>query len=303
MNAQKKSIRIGTRDSKLAVWQAQWVAEQLYELEVQSELVFIKTEGDLVLDTPLPLMGGKGVFTKALDDALLQANIDIAVHSFKDIPTSLPDGIQIAAVCKRHDVRDALVVRTGTDFLNNPDYSGIIATSSVRRKAQWLHKYPNFTISDIRGNVQTRLRKLEESNWDAAIFASAGLERLGLEDRIAIKLDWMIPAPAQGAVAVTALEKNEELSSILAQINHKETAICTKIEREFLQTLEAGCSAPVGALATFISNREIQFTGIVLNHDGTEKIEINQVISVDESDAFGKKAAEWAIQQGASSFL
>jgi len=299
----KRKIRIGTRDSKLAVWQAEWVAAQLLKHQVETELIFIKTEGDLVLDTPLPLMGGKGVFTKALDDALFDEKIDIAVHSFKDIPTVLPMGMIIAAVCERHDVRDALVVRTDSTFLEDADYKGIIATSSNRRKAQWLKKYPNFEISDIRGNVQTRLRKLNESNWDAAIFASAGLERLGLNEIIAQKLDWMIPAPAQGAVAVTTLESDAEILKILSIINHEKTEICTKIERQFLNVLEAGCSAPVGALAEFISETEISFSGIVLSVDGTESVEINQDILLEEAEHFGKIAADLAIKMGASDLL
>ncbi|TNE69444.1 hydroxymethylbilane synthase [bacterium] len=297
-------IRIGTRDSKLAVWQAEWVATQLLESGIGSELVYIKTEGDLVLDTPLPLMGGKGVFTKALDDALLNGSIDIAVHSFKDIPTVLPDGIQIAAVCERHDVRDALVVRTNADFYDKQDYAGIIATSSTRRKAQWLRRYPLFSISDIRGNVQTRLRKLSESNWDAAIFASAGLERLGLENKIAVKLDWMVPAPAQGAVAVTALTSNKEVLESLNVIHHEATFTSTQIEREFLNVLEAGCSAPVGALVT-IDETGIEgfFHGIVLSSDGKEAIEISEKFSVNNSLHFGKKMAEKALEKGASALL
>jgi len=299
----KRKLRIGTRDSKLAVWQAEWVGAQLLKHQVETELIFIKTEGDLVLDTPLPLMGGKGVFTKALDDALFDGKIDIAVHSFKDIPTELPAGMIVAAVCERHDVRDALVVRTDSKFLEDSDYKGLIATSSNRRQAQWLKKYPNFSISDIRGNVQTRLRKLNESNWDAAIFASAGLERLGLNDIIAQKLDWMIPAPAQGAVAVTALASDTEVFEILSNINHEKTEICTKIERQFLNILEAGCSAPVGALAEFISESEIRFSGIVLSVDGTESVEINQDISLEEAGDFGKVAADLAIKMGASELL
>lgn len=298
-----KKVRIGTRDSKLAVWQAQWVASQLQNHGVESELVFIKTEGDLVLDTPLPLMGGKGVFTKALDDALFADLIDCAVHSFKDIPTVLPEGILVASVCERHDVRDALVVRKNADFVSDKSYAGIIATSSTRRKAQWLHRYPNFTISDIRGNVQTRLRKLDESNWDAAIFAVAGLERLGLHDKIAMKLDWMIPAPAQGAVAITALEKDEKLKQILGLINHEKTAFCTNMERSFLNVLEAGCSAPVGAHVQFLDESHISFKGVVLSADGSEIVEIQENMTVLNAIDFGKKAALKAISLGADKLL
>lgn len=296
-------IRIGTRESKLAVWQAEYVANHLQILGHHTELVFIKTEGDKVLDTPLPLMGGKGVFTKALDDALISGEIDCAVHSFKDVPTTMPDGMQIAAVCERHDPLDALVVRTVVDFYSDRQYEGILATSSNRRKAQWLDRYPNFKISDIRGNVQTRLKKLYASNWDAAIFAVAGLERLDLHDKIAIKLDWMIPAPAQGAVAIASMQNNTEMNVIFKQLNHEETDICTNIERNFLSTLEAGCSAPLGAYARFISDDEIEFKGIVLTEDGSEKIELRETVRTNHVSDFGKKMADEALSLGAERFL
>ncbi len=299
-----KTLRIGTRDSKLAVWQAEWVAAQLAEHGIKSELILIKTEGDLVLDTPLPLMGGKGVFTKALDDALLAQKIDFAVHSFKDIPTVLPKSICVAAVCERHDVHDALVVRSNVEFYTEPGYHGIIATSSTRRKAQWLRKFPLFEVSDIRGNVQTRLRKLSESNWDAAIFASAGLERLNMHDKIAVKLDWMIPAPAQGAVAVTALETDATTLEIVSLIHHRQTALATHVERQFLNVLEAGCSAPVGALVTVEkSNQKARFQGIVLSSDGKQAVELDEEFFLNEAQTFGKRMAELALQRGAAELL
>lgn len=299
-----KTLRIGTRDSKLAVWQAKWVAARLAEHGIESELVLIKTEGDLVLDTPLPLMGGKGIFTKALDDALLAKKIDVAVHSFKDIPTVLPESICIAAICERHDVRDALVVRTNLDFYTESGYRGIIATSSTRRKAQWLRKFPLFEVCDIRGNIHTRLRKLSESNWDAAIFASAGLERLNMHDKIAVKLDWMIPAPAQGAVAVTALETNTPILEILSLIHHRQTALATQVEREFLNVLEAGCSAPVGALVTLEkSTQKARFQGIVLSSDGKQAVELDEEFFFHEAEIFGKRMAKLALERGAAELL
>ena len=220
-------IRIGTRKSKLALWQAHKVQEELNALGQTSELVLIESEGDKVLDTPLPLIGGKGVFTKALDDALIEGKIDLAVHSHKDIPTELPKGITICSVMERGNPFDVLVVRKDSDFLNDKDYAGLIATSSNRRKSQWIDRYEKHSPYNIRGNVQTRIKKLRESNWDGAIFAAAGLERLELHQEIAMVLDWMIPAPAQGAVAVVCREDDNETATICREFHHKETALCT----------------------------------------------------------------------------
>ena len=242
-------IRIGTRKSKLALWQAHKVQEELNALGQTSELVLIESEGDKVLDTPLPLIGGKGVFTKALDDALIEGKIDLAVHSHKDIPTELPEGIKICSVMERGNPFDVLVVRKDSDFLNDKDYTGLIATSSNRRKSQWIDRYEKHSTCNIRGNVQTRIKKLRESNWDGAIFAAAGLERLELSHEIAMVLDWMIPAPAQGAVAVVCREDDKETATICQEFHHKETALCTSIERDFLNKLNGGCSAPIGAYA------------------------------------------------------
>src|SRR6056297_3524523 len=171
-------IRIGTRDSELATWQANQVRSKLEEFGYEAELIFVKSEGDIDLKTPLTEMGGKGVFTKALDDAQLNDEIDIAVHSFKDLPTENPLPLKVAAIMERADARDSLVAPDGTDFLDDPSYKATIATSSNRRKAQWLHRHPNHEIVNIRGNVNTRLDKVEKNDWDAAIFAAAGLERI-----------------------------------------------------------------------------------------------------------------------------
>ena len=222
-------IRIGTRKSKLALWQAHKVQEELNALGQTSELVLIESEGDKVLDTPLPLISGKGVFTKALDDALIAGKIDLAVHSHKDIPTDLPEGITICSVMERGNPFDVLVVRKDSDFLNDKDYTGLIATSSNRRKSQWIDRYEKHSTCNIRGNVQTRIKKLRESNWDGAIFAAAGLERLELHHEIAMVLDWMIPAPAQGAVAVVCREDDKETATICQKFHHKETALCLSL--------------------------------------------------------------------------
>ena len=293
-------IKIGTRKSKLALWQANHVAEKLQAVGYNTELVHIVSEGDKVLDTPLPLMGGKGVFTKALDDALINGEIDIAVHSFKDIPTELPEGIAIGAILERENPADVIVCRNGIDFLNKE--TAIVATSSNRRKSQWLQRYPNHQIVDIRGNVDTRIQKLKDSNWDAAIFAAAGLIRLELEDEIAQSLDWMLHAPAQGAVAVVYPEGDEAIFTALQYLHHLETAACTLAERDFLNELSGGCSAPVGA-EVHLEDGEMHFHGVVMDTKGKEKIEIELSKSLEEAKGIGREAAQLALAQGADELI
>jgi len=295
-------LKIGTRDSQLATWQAQFVSERLKALNHSAELQYIKTEGDQKLDTPLTEMGGKGVFTKALDEALLDGRVDLAVHSFKDIPTILPQGLKIAAVLKRDDPRDVIVTRKGTDFLNDPNYEAVVATSSNRRKSQWLSHYPNHRITDIRGNVNTRLRKVRENEWDAAIFAAAGLKRINLDDKIDQYLEWMIPAPAQGAMAVMIREDNDELQTVLDQLNHRETRICTTIERDFLYMMEAGCSAPVAAYAKIVDGM-VQLKASVLMIDGSERYDIEDAMVVENSDGMGIQAASEVLNRGADKII
>ncbi len=293
-------IKIGTRKSKLALWQANHVSNQLQAEGHSTELVLISTKGDEVLDTPLPLIRGKGVFTKALDDVLLNGEIDIAVHSFKDVPTELPVGISIGAILERENPADVIVCRNGNDFLNNE--TAIIATSSNRRKSQWLQRYPNHQMVDIRGNVGTRIQKLKDSNWDAAIFAAAGLIRLDLEFEIAQSLDWMLHAPAQGAIAVVFLERDKAIFNALLGLNHPETATCTLAERDFLNELSGGCSAPVGA-EVHIEEDKIHFHGIVLDKEGKEKIEIELSKSLDEAHRIGREAAQLALAEGADRLI
>jgi hydroxymethylbilane synthase len=295
-------LRIGTRDSKLASWQAEHVAAKLGQLGVRSELIFIKSEGDLDLTTPLAEMGGKGVFTKALDDALINNEIDLAVHSFKDLPTINPLPLKVAAVLEREDPRDALVAPGGSEFLESPEVHAVIATSSNRRKAQWLHRYPEHQITNIRGNVQTRLRKIEENGWNGAIFAAAGLKRINLEHHISEYLDWMVPAPAQGAVAVMIHEENPELSEVLGKIEHEETALCTRVERELLNRMEAGCSAPVGAFA-WIENEVLILHAVALSLDGSVQYDVEMTAPVQSNPDIGKKAADELLDKGADAIV
>ena len=293
-----KIIRIGTRDSELALWQAKTVQNALEHLGHKTELVPVKSQGDLVLDKPLYEFGITGIFTKTLDVAMLTNEIDIAVHSMKDVPTSLPKGIVEAAVLKRAHTQDILIHK-GTDFLNS---EGIIATGSLRRKAQWLHKYANHEVVDLRGNVNTRLQKLEDNNWNGAIFAAAGLERINLKPESCIDLNWMIPAPAQGAMLVVAKEEDSFCRKALAALNHEESQICVHIEREFLRTLEGGCTAPIGALAT-IEGDKIHFKGALFSIDGSQKFEVEKNIPVSAKEGFGKTCAHEILQNGGAEVM
>ncbi|NGP75387.1 hydroxymethylbilane synthase [Balneolaceae bacterium YR4-1] len=293
-----KNIRIGTRDSELATWQAKQVAQQLNKLGHNTELIFVKSEGDLDLTTPLTEMGGKGVFTKALDNAMLKDEIDIAVHSFKDLPTENPLPLKVAAILERADPRDTLVTSKGTDFLDDPDYRAVIATGSNRRKAQWLNRYPNHEITNIRGNVNTRLEKVASNQWDGAIFAAAGLTRIDLDHHIDAYLDWMVPAAAQGAMAVMIREDDGEMEEVIRQLNHDETALCTTIERDFLHEMEAGCSAPVGAYAN-IEDGEVHFKAVALTLDGEERFDYEHRVSVGKAGDLGLEAAQELLEKGA----
>jgi hydroxymethylbilane synthase len=243
-------------------------------------------------------MGGKGVFTKALDDAMLKEEIDVAVHSFKDLPTENPLPLKVAAIMERADPRDTLVASDGTDFLDDPDYKAVIATSSNRRKAQWLNRYPHHEMTNIRGNVNTRLEKVQTKEWDGAIFAAAGLTRIDLGHHISEYLDWMVPAAAQGAMAVMVREGDTEIEKIITQLDHDETALCTTIERDFLHEMEAGCSAPVGAIAK-IDDGEVHFKAVALTLDGSERFDYEHTVSVGKAGDLGLSAAQELLEKGA----
>ncbi|SDQ16640.1 hydroxymethylbilane synthase [Flagellimonas zhangzhouensis] len=295
-----KIIRIGTRDSELALWQATTVQQKLEELGYDTTLIPTKSMGDQVLDKPLYELGVTGIFTKTLDVALLKGQIDIAVHSMKDVPTQLPKGIVQVAVLERAITHDILVHK-GSDFLESGQPS-TIATGSLRRKAQWLNKYPNHQVVDLRGNVNTRLIKLIENDWQGAIFAQAGLERIKLLPKDAIQLDWMIPAPAQGAMLVVAKEEDKFTREALAKLNHSETEIATTIEREFLRTLEGGCTAPIGALAQ-IKDQAVFFEGVVFSLDGKQKIDIKKQVKLSDAKGMGKACAEEVLQKGGDKLM
>ena len=301
-----KTIRIGTRESQLAVWQAKRVQQLLSDNNIYSELVLIKSEGDIDLVTPLYALGVQGVFTRTLDAALLSDKIDIAVHSMKDVPTQLAIGIVQAAVLERASYKDLLVLnknRNEAKDINLRELAVTIATSSVRRKAQWLNRYPQHQIDNLRGNVNTRLKKVAESNWYGAIFAAAGLERIALRPEDSVELEWMLPAPAQGAIMIVCKETDIETKEICSNLNHEATAICTKIERDFLKTLMGGCSTPISALAE-IRNGDLFFTGNIFSIDGKEKKEISlSVQHTSDAANIGIRAAQQLLSEGADKIV
>ncbi|MFL0095766.1 hydroxymethylbilane synthase [Tenacibaculum maritimum] len=298
----QKTIRIGTRDSQLALWQANKVRNELNELGYETAIVPIKSTGDIVLDKPLYELGITGIFTKNLDIAMLNGDIDVAVHSLKDVPTVLPEGIIQAAVLKRANYNDILVLKDNEEFFAQPN--GVIATGSLRRKAQWLNRYPTHEVVDLRGNVNTRLQKLRDNEWNGAVFAAAGLERIGLRPKGAINLSWMIPAPAQGTIMITALEEDDFVKDACEQLNHYETQVCTNIEREFLNRLEGGCTAPIGALA-YIDEKteEINFKGVLLSRDGKKKLSVTKNAKLGRHRYLAKDCADYIINRGGKQIM
>lgn len=291
-----KTIRIGTRDSELALWQAHTVQKKLQDLGYKTEIVAVKSQGDLLLDKPLYELGITGIFTKTLDIAMINGEVDIAVHSLKDVPTTLPQGIVQAAVLERANPFDILVHKGDLSFLET---EGVIATGSLRRNAEWLHKYPNHQVVNLRGNVNTRLQKLEDNNWNGAVFAAAGLERINLTPKNHRTLDWMIPAPAQGAMVVVAMGNDAFTIDAVSQLNHIETEICTYIERQFLKTLEGGCTAPIGAYAKYDEkNDTLEFNGVLLSIDGKERLFLDKKVAVSEWKKLGFHSAQELLNIG-----
>lgn len=296
-----KVIRIGTRESQLAVWQANAVRDLLAQQGYESELVYVKSDGDIDLSTPLYEIGVQGIFTKALDVALLTGRIDIAVHSMKDVPTMMAKGVAQAAVLPRASHADILVPGPGY----NADREGMpctIATSSIRRKAQWLHRYPNDTIDNLRGNVNTRLQKVADSSWHGAIFAAAGLARLGLVPANAVSLDWMLPAPAQGAIVVVCRDSDTYCLDACGKFNDAHTALCAAIERDFLRALMGGCSTPISGLAEVIDNNVV-FKGNVMSPDGTSKIDMEKTAPIVGAHNMGREAGMEMLANGAKDLL
>lgn len=289
-------LRIGTRESELAIWQAQQVRDLLERNGFATQLIPIKSEGDIDLQTPLYEMGVQGIFTRSLDIALLNDKIDLAVHSMKDVPTQLPDGIQQTAVLKRGNPIDLLVYKD--EWNDDPvRSSSVIATSSIRRKAQWLNRYPNDEIVNLRGNVNTRLEKLHNNNWKGAVFAAAGLERINKRPAWSLELNWMLPAPAQGAIMVVCRSADRKAADACSLLNDKDTDVCTAVERSFLRALMGGCSVPISAYAQLVNDR-VLFRGNMLTTDGKKKAEIEKIISLDDIHNAGSVLAEELLNNG-----
>lgn len=292
-------IRIGTRNSPLALWQAQEVESKLQNLGFQTEIVPTLSSGDKNLDQPLYALGITGVFTKDLDIALLNKEIDIAVHSLKDVPTQLPNNIQISAVLERDFPEDVLVRNNDAQPLDLNVLK--IATSSLRRRAFWLKEFPETEFTDIRGNVQTRLKKLDDGIADATIFSLAGIKRMNLDINYE-QIPFLLQAPSQGVVAIASLSDNEILNESLKSISHKETEICVTIEREFLKTLEGGCTAPIGAKAEMLDG-QIRFIGRLCSLDGKNCIETDEIFDWNDSENFGEKIALKVLENGGKELM
>ncbi len=296
-----KRIRIGTRESALALYQAHAVKSKLHQIGIDSEIIEITSDGDVDLVTPLYEMGIQGIFTKSLDIALLQNRIDIAVHSCKDIPTKLAKGLSISAVLERASPYDCLVFpkdKSSIDFDNNC----VIATSSMRRKSQWLNRYSHHITENLRGNIQTRLNKLDESNWSGAIFAQAALERLSISSHQLITLDWMLPSPAQGAIAIVCREHDHSIEETCAVINHDHTNLCISAERDFLAALQGGCAVPIAAYAV-IQNDQLIFRGNIFSLNAKEKCVVEISFDLGQAKEAGALAAKKILQQGAEKIV
>jgi hydroxymethylbilane synthase len=299
----QKIIRIGTRDSQLAMWQAEWVKSQLTNFypHLQFELVPMKTKGDKILDVPLSKIGDKGLFTKELEQGLLSDELDMAVHSLKDMPTMLPIGLTISTFCEREEPRDVFLSRNGIPLQDLPT-GAIIGTSSLRRKSQLKHYRPDLEFMDLRGNLQTRWKKLTESNMDGIILAAAGVKRLGWEDRITqiLSEDLMLSAVGQGSIAIEIVEQRTDIQELLSQLNHFETEQAVRAERALMRKLEGGCQVPIGALAQVV-NGQVILRGMVASLDGVRLIKA-EAIGTDP-EAVGIEVANRLVAQGALAIL
>ena len=304
-----RQLVIGSRGSKLALWQAEQARERLLRLnpEIDVRIEIIKTTGDVKTD-PLSVIGGKGVFTKELEDALLDGRVDIAVHSLKDLPTILADGLSISAICEREDPRDALVLRAGSEIdataLRNLPRGAIVGTSSQRRVAQLRCWRDDLIINDLRGNVDTRIRKLDEGQYDAVILASAGLVRLGLQDRISLRIpiSHMLPAVGQGAIAIETRSDDELAVEVTRKLDHRETRLACLAERSFLRGLGGGCQLPIAAHARF-EGELLKLDGLVTRPDGSKRLQDSLSGSPDMAETLGATLASTLINRGAASLL
>ncbi len=302
----KQILRIGTRASRLALWQANWVMVRLEErhpgLEVR--LVEIRTQGDRILDVPLAKVGGKGLFVKEIEEALLAGEVDLAVHSMKDVPTLLPPELELRGTTERADVRDVVVFREGGQSFRDLPRKASVGTSSLRRRAQLLHHRPDLHIFDMRGNVETRLRKLVEEGLDAIVLAAAGLHRLGFEGRIGeyLPVDVCLPAIGQGALGLECRGDDRQTHELIDFLHHPATGYAVAAERAFLHRLEGGCQVPVAAYGR-IEGERLELTGLVARPDGSESVRNRITCPVAEAEQAGTALAEALLRRGADGIL
>jgi hydroxymethylbilane synthase len=297
------SLRIGTRGSALARWQAEFVRAELAKRGTAAELVIIRTSGDRNHESSLRLIGGKGVFTKELEDALLDRRIDLAVHSMKDMPTRLPRELRIAAICQREDVRDALVSRNAIPLDQLP-HGARIGTSSLRRQAQLRHYRRDLEMVEMRGNVDTRLAKLARGDYDAIVLAKAGLERLGRADQITQLLppDLCLPAAGQGAIGIEIRDEEGEISAAVRQLNHPESQVAVEAERALLAGLESGCQVPIGVWCRMESGN-LTMDACVFSPDGAESVRESRTGSLEKAAELGRTVAAALLERGADRLL
>lgn len=308
-NAQTSSImnilKIATRQSPLALWQAEHIKSRLEQLHphLTVELVTFVTQGDKILDTPLAKIGGKGLFVKELENALLDGRADLAVHSMKDVPMQLPEGLSLAVICERENPMDAFVSNHYAHFNELPQ-GAVVGTSSLRRKCQILQQRPDLTIKDLRGNVGTRLGKLDDGQYDAIILASAGLKRLGLEQRIRhhVAVEMSLPAVGQGALGLECRTDDQTVLDLIAPLAHAETQACVTAERAFNAYLEGGCQVPIAGFAT-LHDQQLQIEGRVGSVDGTVLLKARVHGAVADATQLGEALAQQLLAQGAGELL
>ena len=301
----KQLIRVATRGSMLALQQSGIIKAALEKLwpEIRFELQIIKTTGDKITGVPLAQVGGKGLFVKEIEDALLDGSADLAVHSMKDVPAALPEGLIIAAVPEREDPRDALIIRSGKTIADLR-HGALIGTSSLRRSAQIRAMRPDFEVRDLRGNVETRLRKLDEGQFDAIILAAAGLNRMGWQDRVTMYMDPVefIPAIGQGALGIEARSGDHRVLSLLAPLDHPETAVTVSSERSLLKELEGGCQVPIAGYAR-LTGKTIRLSGLVASLDGRQLFRAVRTAPMEDAVVLGKRVAGELLDLGARKIL
>ncbi|NPA95004.1 MAG: hydroxymethylbilane synthase [Thermodesulfobacteria bacterium] len=301
----KDRLVLATRKSKLALAQSTWVKNQLEQKwpGCKVELLKVTTKGDKILDVPLAKVGGKGLFVKEIEEAMLDGRADLAVHSLKDVPTEIPEGLEVSIFPKREDFRDAFISRSGGCLADLPQ-GAKVGTSSLRRMAQLRILRSDLQIESLRGNLDTRLRKLDEGNFDAIILAAAGLNRLGLSDRISCLLstDVMIPAIGQGALGIEFRSDDEDTRQMLKTLHHQETAICVEAERAFLETLEGGCQVPIGAVAR-LDGQTLYMEGIVADEQGKRVIRQSAKGAASEARSLGQSLAKTILDLGGREIL